>query len=440
MGNFIFKNKVLNYSGGIDSIYNKDFSKIDISILEEIGGWIEILDENKKVIYVKGEKRDKVTQYSEKDLFELTALFVRKTDSKEHDYIGELSFVEGKNGEQYILIMKFDRKKMSPSMTYKPSLGYKKDIPFVLKTYGVMGLFIVLYLLIGLYIYSKISSKFITTPLKNFIAGIKKIKRCDYDVRTNVQGLKEMQEVEAEFNEMAMKLKEVTEENKRIDESKKRLLVDISHDLKTPITSIQGFSKLLLEENITEEEREKFLKIIYNKSIYSTLLIEDLFQMSKLEDAEYNIDLKEDNFSEWLRRLIIEYYEEFRNRSLNLDIDITEKPIIFRFDGNLMRRAISNILNNSLKHNKPNTTIAISCYLEEENVILKFGDDGDAIESPIRDKIFEPFVKSEMKKSEGSGLGLAITKKIIEKHGGKIELTSTDKEKNLFNICIPLKF
>lgn len=78
---------------------------------------------------------------------------------------------------------------------------------------------------------------------------------------------------------MVIELEKVKEENKRIDESKKRLLVDISHDLKTPITSIQGFSKLLLEGNVTLEEKEKFLKIIHNKAIYSTALIEDLFAL-----------------------------------------------------------------------------------------------------------------------------------------------------------------
>lgn len=436
--NFIFKNQITNYPN-LYSMYDKDFSKINIGVLEQIGGWVEILDQNNKVIYVKGHKKDKIMQYSESQLLQLTSP-PEEPYSKTNSYIGCITEVKGKNNEPYIFILKIDKRKVESSLLYKPSLTDKNDIPIILKSYGVEYFFKFLYLLVGLYIYSRISSKFITNPLKTFINSMKKIKKMDYGTRTNINGLKELQDVENEFNEMAVKLQDVKEDNKRIDESKKRLLVDVSHDLKTPITSIQGYSKLLLEEDISDSDKKKFLNIVYNKSVYAALLIEDLFELSKLEDSQYNISFEAHNLSEWLRRLIAEYYEEFISKGFNLKINISEKPVIFKFDEKLMRRAIVNILNNSLKYNKSGTTEQISCFLENKIIYLKIGNNGEEIEKSIRNKIFEPFVKSECREFEGTGIGLAITKKIIERHGGNITLTYEKNMNNVFNILLPLKF
>ncbi|WP_158534748.1 HAMP domain-containing sensor histidine kinase [Romboutsia maritimum] len=402
-----------------------------------MGAWEEVLDENKKVIYVKGEKKDDIMQYTEKQLFELSSSI---GDSPENPYVGEVLPVEGKNGEHYLFLCKIDRLKVKHSFIYKPNFSSKSDSFLSLKTYGTLYLIQALLLLIGIYIYSAISSKFITTPLKNFVISIKNFKKLDYGTRSTLKGLNELQEVQNEFNEMVIKLEEVKEENKIIDKSKKRLLVDISHDLKTPITSIQGFSKLLLEENITIEERDKFLKIIHSKAIYSAVLIEDLFELSKLEDSAYKLSLAELEFNEWLRCIIVEYYEEFQNKHFNLELNISESSIIFKFDKKLMKRAISNIFNNALNHNENYTSLKIESYLKDNDLILKIGSNGDAIDKSISETIFNPFVKSDNSNSSGSGLGLAITKKIIEKHGGSIKLISTEFEKILFVICIPIKF
>ncbi len=438
MEKFIFKSEQINNTS-VFSYYNKDFNKITLGFLSEMGAWGgEVLDENKRVIYIKGEKKDNIMQYNEQQLFRLVSF---EKYSPENPYIGQVFMVKGKHEEPYIFLYKVDRRKITCSFTYKPNLFSKSDTILSLKSYGTLYLIQFIYLLIGIYIYSVVSSKFITNPLKTFVNSIKKFEKLDYATRANVNGLKELREVENEFNEMIINLEKVKEENDRIDESKKRFLVDISHDLKTPITSIQGFSKLLLEENITLEEKEKFLKIIYNKAVYSTELIQDLFSLSKLEDLECNISLMELDFTEWLRLLIIEYYGgEFQNKHFNLEINISEYSIIFEFDEKLMKRAISNIFNNTLKYNEDYTSLKIESYLEDDNVILKIGNNGEPIDKSIRDKIFEPFVRAEYGNSDGSGLGLAITKKIIKKHGGSIELVSTELEKNLFVIRIPLKF
>ncbi len=386
---YIYKDEALIYSS-LKEIYNEDFNKIDLGIIEKIGGWLEILDEDKKVIFIKGQKKDNIMQYTEEQLFELVSS--QEPYSLEKPYIGESTIVKGKEGQQYFLI--------------------------------------------GLYIYSRISSKFIAKPLGIFVSKIKKMKGLGDGEKLEIGGLKELSEVENAFNNMIQKLQEMQMEKEKVNDSKRKLLVDISHDLKTPITSIQGFSRLLLEEEVTEEEQVKFLNIIYNKSVYSAVLIEDLFQLSKLEDLEYALNLTESDFCEWLKRLIAEYYVEFNNLGFNLEVYISETPIYLKFDHNLMKRAICNILENSLIYNMPGTTVEVICYSQGESLLLKIGDNGVGIEENIKDRAFESFVRSEAKKSKGSGLGLAITKKVVERHGGNIILSSDAKNKTLFEINI----
>ncbi|MBW6408694.1 HAMP domain-containing sensor histidine kinase [Clostridium weizhouense] len=432
---FIFKDEQIRVTSMV-SYYNKDFDKIKLGFLSEMDAWEEVLDENKNVIYVKGEKKDDIIHYTEKQLFELAS---SSKYSPENPYIGEIFSVKGKNEEDYIFLCKIDRRNIEHSFMYKPNFSSKSNSLLSLKAYGTLYLIQALLLIISIYIYSIISSRFITTPLKTFVNSIKNFKKLDYGTRANIKGLKELQEVQSEFNEMVIELETIKEQNKKMDKSKKRLLVDISHDLKTPITSIQGFSKLLLEENITPEERDRFLKIIYNKSAYSAILIEDLFALSKLEDSEYKLSLVELDFNEWLRRLIVEYYEEFQNKHFDLSLNISEYSIIFSFDKKLMKRAISNIFNNALSHNENYASLNIQSYLKDNHVILEIGSNGEIIDTSIGETIFEPFVKSENSNSSGSGLGLAITKKIIEKHGGTINLTSTKFENILFVISIPIR-
>lgn len=433
---YVYKDEALTYLS-LKEIYNEDFNKIDLGIIEKIGGWLEILDEDKKVIFIKGQKKDNIMRYTEEQLFELVSS--EEPYSLEKPYIGELAIVKGKEGQHYFLLIKYDKRKFTRTTIYNPSFYDKQDIPIVLQMRGINYLLIFLYFLIGLYIYSRISSKFITKPLGTFVSKIKKMKGLSDGERLAIGGLREFSEVENAFNHMIQKLQEVQMEKEKVNDSKKKLLVDISHDLKTPITSIQGFSRLLLEEEVTEEEQLKFLNIIYSKSVYSAVLIEDLFQLSKLEDLEYALNLTESDFCEWLKRLVAEYYVEFSNLGFNLEVNICEAPIYLKFDHNLMRRAICNILENSMIYNTAGTTVEVTCFSQGESLLLKIGDNGIGIEENIKDKIFESFVRSEAKKSKGSGLGLAITKKVIERHGGNIILSSDAKYKTLFQITIESK-
>lgn len=249
-------------------------------------------------------------------------------------------------------------------------------------------------------------------------------------------------ELNEELKRVAEELKKKSLEKEQLEESKKRMLADLSHDLKTPMTTIQGYSKALYEGFVEDEEQTKrYLNYIYNKSIRVTALIDELFIFSKLDNPDSQIHKQEKDLCEFLREVIVEYYELFADKEMELDIHIPAKKIVYRFDQKLLYRAISNLLENTIKYNSEQTMVFISLKESNEHITIEIGDDGTGIGEDIAQTLFEPFVRGDKNRvnDSGSGLGLAITKKIIEKHGGKVFLdTGPHRGKTNFIIELPI--
>ncbi|MHC0035357.1 sensor histidine kinase [Pseudoneobacillus sp. C159] len=240
-------------------------------------------------------------------------------------------------------------------------------------------------------------------------------------------------------NELEWKNKEMT----ILEESKKRMLADLSHDLKTPMTSIQGYSRALFEGMVEDEiQKQKYLKYIYDKSIRVTALIDELFMFSKLDNPDFPIYREETDLCEFVRGVIVEFYERFLEKEMELDIDLPDEMMFYPFDPKLLYRAMSNILENTIKYNPNRTDVYIRMERSIDSAIIEIGDNGVGINEDIVETLFDPFVRGDRsrKNDGGTGLGLAITKKIIEKHDGKISVdTQPDRGKTNFIIKLPLR-
>ncbi|MDR7075864.1 signal transduction histidine kinase [Neobacillus niacini] len=250
-------------------------------------------------------------------------------------------------------------------------------------------------------------------------------------------------ELNEELKRVAEELRKKSLEKEQLEESKKRMLADLSHDLKTPMTTIQGYSKALYEGIVEDEEQTKrYLNYIYNKSIRVTALIDELFIFSKLDNPDSQINKQEKDLCEFLREVIVEYYELFAGKEMELDIHIPAKQIVYRFDQKLLYRAISNLLENTIKYNPEQTMVFISLKESMEHITMEIGDDGTGISEDIAQTLFEPFVRGDKNRvnDSGSGLGLAITKKIIEKHDGKVYVdTKPSRGKTNFIVELPIE-
>ncbi|WP_414648739.1 HAMP domain-containing sensor histidine kinase [Clostridium sp.] len=269
-------------------------------------------------------------------------------------------------------------------------------------------------------------------PLKKLLQGVNTIKNGEYSARVEINSVNEIGQLQDAFNLMAEKIQKETLLKKKAEHNRKRMILDISHDLKNPLTSILGYSEFLLEnDDITLEDKNKLLKVINNNSIRANDLIQDLFEFSRVESTEYKLDMGYHDIGEFLRELIAGYVPIMEQNGVLYEFDITEDEVKILFDKKNLDRALSNLILNSIKYNNPGITISIKLLVDNGNALIIIEDDGVGISKDFEGDIFEPFVREDVtrnSKTGGTGLGLAISKAIIEKHGGNICLVKdTDK-------------
>lgn len=196
----------------------------------------------------------------------------------------------------------------------------------------------------------------------------------------------------------------------------------IAHDLKTPMTSVQGFATALKEGKVKPEEQREVYDIIYNKSCYMNELLDTMFTYAKLNTEDYKLSLREMDVCALVRELVALHYDEFETREMNLEIDIPEETFNCNIDEKEMKRAISNLLVNSYKHNENGANILVRVSKQGEVVSILVADNGREITKEEECSLFEPFAKGDEARTSGNGtgLGLAISSLIVGKHGGRL--------------------
>lgn len=413
-------------------IVNRDYKNMNISDIKKLKGWVEIVDENMKVIYIAGDKKDDYYSYSQQDIIN-----VLNMDSHSR-YLGMLQEFESMDGKKLYCLVKY------PSDIFTLQLDLKKS-PYqtgsiIYNNLIIGGVLFIILSVINLLLFSKWTSSKINMPLMHLTEGISKMTSGDYNTKIEFEAGKEFSIIRDSFNYMVERVKGAQEEKVKVEQDKVRMLVDLSHDIKTPISTVQAFSKALYEGLINDEEKKKrYYYTIYIKGKRVSELIDELFEFVKLESADYKLTLAKVDFCEFVRKIIAEFYDQLEENKFELDIRIPESEIVIDFDEKLMGRAISNILYNAIKYNPQGTKLRIEIKESDDAVILEIGDNGTGIPDHIKNIIFNAFVRGdEARKSDGgTGLGLAIAKKIIEKHNGRLELyTNKEHEKTVF--CIEL--
>lgn len=413
-------------------VVKSDYKNINTKDIEEAKGWVEILDANFNVIYTKGNKKDDYYSYSKEDIANILNM------ESHYKYLGVMHSFNSEDGEKLYCLIKYP----SDFFNYQINLektSYKTG-SFIYINFIKGAIFFLFLCIINIILFSRWTSKKINKPLIEITNGIKKMAQGDLNTKMEFNAEKEFAVIRDSFNSMSERLKNSEEEKEKIQQGKTKMLVDLSHDIKTPISTIQCFSKALYEGMIEGDEKKlRYYHTIYAKSERVNELIDDLFEFVKLENADYKPLIINSDFCEFIRKIIAGFYDEMEEKNYDLDIRIPEKEIIVGFDEKIMNRAISNLLSNALKYNPHGTKLRIEIKETSDGVVLEIGDTGCGIPNQIKDIIFDPFVRGDKarKSDGGSGLGLAIAKKIIEKHNGKLELyTNVKDEKTTFIISL----
>lgn len=409
------------------------YSKFNTEEIEKIGGYVEILDSDRNVIKTVGQVQgDAKLKYTEQEL--INAISMNNNDG----YNVLVNTLTNDLGENFTVLIRIPKNQVSLQVNLL-KVPYSIGKGFYLQYIMVIGLAALL-AIVSIIIYSMWTARRIEKPLEKIDDALGEIIKGDYNKRLELKGAREFVVVSDTINFLVDKLKNSEEENKRLEESKNRMLLDLSHDIKTPITTIKGFSAALYSGLINEEaQKERYYKTIYNKSERVGELVDDLFEFVKLDQKNNSLNLEEVDVAEFLRQIIVKFIDEIEEKQFKLDINIPEKVIEASLDKRLFSRAIINLIENALKYNPSGTEIRIELREIEEAIIIIVADNGVGIPKYLQDTIFDAFVRGDQsrKSDGGSGLGLAIAKKIIKGHNGTINLLNDTVEgKTVFHIRI----
>lgn len=207
------------------------------------------------------------------------------------------------------------------------------------------------------------------------------------------------------------------------------MLAGLSHDLKTPITIIQGFTKAIKDGLVSEEDKPKYLQVILSKSTQMTDLVNQLYEYNKLEHPDFSLEKQRVDIAELSRSFLAGIYDEFEVRGYVLDTQIPEEEIYCDVDRQQILRVFENLASNFFKYTPIGSTLLFKVDREDDKVRLCIADNGPGVSEEASEDLFEAFVVGEKSRNkQGSGLGLAVCKKIIEMHGGTIVLAKEPYE------------
>ncbi|MDP4146407.1 MAG: sensor histidine kinase [Bacillota bacterium] len=243
----------------------------------------------------------------------------------------------------------------------------------------------------------------------------------DYVIDTKQKGY--LGKLTNNINNMKQGFKKSLEGQIRSERLKSELITNVSHDLKTPLTSIINYVDLLKREELSKEEMQDYVEILARKTERLKVLIEDLFEASKLSSGEVELNLEKIDVGALLNQSLAEFEEKIIGSTLTFKVDAPKQKIYANLDGKKTWRVFENLINNTLKYSQPNTRVYIDLSQNENKIILTVKNISAYELDFDVDEIFERFKRGDKSRNtEGSGLGLAIAKSIVELQGGKLNI------------------
>lgn len=207
---------------------------------------------------------------------------------------------------------------------------------------------------------------------------------------------------------------------KREEEIRKEI-ENISHDLRTPLTSIRGYLELIKDEDIPDKEKKEYIYIIEKRAKVLQNLIQDFYDLSRLENNDYNFSMEIIDINKELKEQILMFYNDFDKKNIDVDIKLKETPILVYLDKNAIERVFHNLIQNATKYSKSKFCMLLNSKNGE--IIIAFKNDVQDMNRQDLDLLFNRFyMKDSSRSKDSSGLGLTITKFLIESMNGKIDI------------------
>lgn len=272
-------------------------------------------------------------------------------------------------------------------------------------------------------------SKVLYRKVSRLISAINEVAQGNYNITLDPKKAKPLTDVVINFNKMTAELKSV--ETLRND-----FINDFSHEFKTPITSINGFANLLLDTEVSEEERREYLQIIADESERLSALSRETLMMSRLDNQQSIPDKKYYALDEQIKQNIILLSREWSAKKIDLSADLP--PVTYYGNMNLMSHIWLNLLGNAIKFTPVHGKINVSMRQEPNQIVVLVSDTGKGMTDGEMVRIFNKYYQADPSHStKGMGLGLSIAHRIVELSGGSIDVTSTPGCGSTFKVYLP---
>ncbi|MGP4039113.1 sensor histidine kinase [Gracilibacillus sp. D59] len=276
--------------------------------------------------------------------------------------------------------------------------------------------------------------------IKNIDSAIKG----NYNVRFFVMPFtpKKVVKLAIKLNKLLQAIQKMAERQSYLESTRKQMIANMSHDLRTPLTSILGYLEAIKDDpNLTSTEKEEYIEIISIKAEKLNHQIYDFFELAKIESDDISLKMEKVNLKEKAEETVLMFYQDFINAGIEVEIDLPSEPVYIKGDQVSIDRILYNLISNALKYGKDGKWVGLTLEKKKDQVTLEIGDSGQGILPEDISKLFERLYTSERSRSakefKGSGLGLTITKKLVQMHGGTIEVSSIPMKRTTFSVHFP---
>lgn len=248
-----------------------------------------------------------------------------------------------------------------------------------------------------------------------------------------------MMRLGTELNALIDECQRILEEKQSLELSHKQLISNISHDIRTPLTSLLGYVEVMKEQVLLPEEQREYLEIVYSKAWSMNRMIEEFFDLAKLESKDTGMELARVDLTEIIREALVSFYQDFMTAKVIPEIELPEKSVFVRGNRAAIERILDNLISNVLKYGSGGGMIRIGIREDADKVWIDVLDKGQGIPESQLPFVFDRLYVAEASRnssSRGTGLGLAIARQLVMMQNGDITVTSTPGERTVFSFYL----
>lgn len=262
-----------------------------------------------------------------------------------------------------------------------------------------------------------------TRPIRSIQKAVAAFSSGDFSARVQAEGSREMRELAEAINRMAADLA-------NLEESRKTFVASVSHELRSPMTCIQGYVEGMLDGTIAPAEREKYLNTVLAETRRLTKLIHDLLELSRFESGKFPLSMSDFDIDEMILSTMFKYEQRIEEKRMLVDISFKEQPLYVHADADRIAQVLTNLIDNAVKYGSEGGQLTVWTHTVDSLAYVTVKNEGPAIPPDDLPFIFDRFYKVDKAHTsgKGTGLGLSIVKRIIEQHDKTITATSSGRE------------